>query len=492
VIASYVKERRWFRAKARGLTEATIAERYPLRLDGEEVTFAVVDCRYEDGGSDRYILPIAIAAGDEAERIRSDEAHLVIGAVTPEVLAELGRAEDGTPAGALLYDALGSGRLLAAMLDAFDHGVALPGARGTLVFRPLPGFAEAKAGPKADVTPRPTKTEQTNTSIVYGNTFILKIVRQLDDGTSAELEMGAFLTEHGYASAPAVVGAVEIERTGREPSTVGILHRFVPNEGDAWTFTLAHLATTRLPASYTAIATVLGKRVGEMHVVLAGGAEPAFAVERLAKSARIVLGDAVKAEARALTRWLHAGDEEKIAAAVERFVEQGEDPPRMRVHGDLHLGQILSTIQVLPPFASLTTLDQDFIIIDFEGEPSRPLAERKAKRAPFADVAGMLRSFDYAAAACRLSAEPSTDVFSTDEAREWYRHVASTFLEAYRNATASCAALRTKDETFARSLDFYLLEKCLYELRYEANNRPDWIAIPQSGIRDLLDGDVRT
>lgn len=473
MIADYIKARRWFRAKARGLASATIDETFPLRLDDEDVALAVVKCTYADGGADRYVLPFAVATGAEAERLRKEEPHLVIGDVTSELLTTLDLQSEPS---AIFYDALGSERLLGALLNTFrDGGTKI----ASLHIRPFPGFDEAARAKDANVTPRPTKTEQTNTSIVYGNTFILKIVRQLDDGTSAELEMGAFLTQHGHASSPQVVGAIEIERPGKEPATVGVLHRFVANEGDAWTFTLKELEGSASANAYEAHATLLGQRVGEMHAVLASGGEPAFVVERLDKKQRRLLGDAVNAQAKSLASWLREGDEAKIAKTVNAFVELNEDPPRMRVHGDLHLGQILKTAD-------------DFIIIDFEGEPSRSLAERKGKRAPLADVAGMLRSFDYAAASAQRAPSSAKQASTTETARAWYVNVYSAFLAAYSSAIHDCAALRMSKETFVRSLDFYLLEKCLYELAYEANNRPDWIAIPQSGIRNLLDGASRT
>lgn len=474
MIAHYIQARRWFRAKARGLVEARIRETYPLRLDADDVSVAVVTCTYADGGSDDYVLPIAIASGDEAERLRKDEPHLVIGEASSEIFRSLGRGSEEITPKAVLYDALGNVRLLSALLRTFENGgTKIAGQHGTLSFRSLPGYGNV-AG--ADTTPKPTKTEQTNTSIVFGNAFILKVVRQLDRGTSAELDMGAFLTVHGHASSPPVVGAIEIERDGEEPATVGVLHRFVANEGDAWTFTLGELESSRDPKSFVAHAALLGKRVGEMHVVLASGSEPSFAVGRLDRSARIALGDAVKKQAHDLASVLSPGDDSKVAARVDAFVALAEDPPIMRVHGDLHLGQILWS-------------GTDFIIIDFEGEPSRSLAARKAKRSPLADVAGMLRSFDYAAAAIQRTGDK---VVPWPESRRWYEAVANAFLEAYRSTVTASAALKTTAETFDASLAFYLLEKAIYELGYEANNRPDWIAIPQTGIRHLLDGDSTT
>jgi trehalose synthase-fused probable maltokinase len=482
MIRTYLKERRWFRAKSRGLVSAAIEETFPLLLDAaspsaEEVTLCIVLCTYEDGGSDRYVMAMATASGAEAARIKTEQPHLVVGEASPALLHAMGRSE-AVPA-SIVYDALGSERLLAPLLRLFDNGGTRVEGRGgaaaeTVVFRPFPGFAASAAG---SVTPRPTKGEQTNTSIVFGDSFILKVVRKLDEGASAELEMGEFLTQHGYSSSPQVVGAIELERAGggKSASTVGILHRFVANQGDAWTFTLKELDASRSPERYLPHAALLGRRLGELHVVLAAGAEPEFALERLGKSARAKLAATVMAESRALGQWLREGDASRIEARVAAFVDLAEDPVAMRVHGDLHLGQILWT-------------GDDFVLIDFEGEPARTLEERKAKRSPLADVAGMLRSFDYAAAIARGAAStPAAAAWSPEAARAWWRAVASEFLKAYRTAIGSCAALRMDDESFRKALDLHLLEKTFYELAYEANNRPDWIAVPRDGLRDLLD-----
>jgi maltose alpha-D-glucosyltransferase/alpha-amylase len=437
ILADYIKKRRWFRAKARGLAAATVAEDFTLSLAGEPVRFLVVQCSYASGPPDDYILPIATAKGGEAERLAKERPHLVIGP-----------SGDG-----ILYDALGSERLLASLLEAFRAGTRVESPNGTLVFRTLAPFAAAAP---TSVEPKPVTTEQTNTSIVFGDGFILKVLRQLDRGVSADLEMGEFLTNHGYTGTPPVCGAVVIERREGPPTTVAILHRFAPNQGDAWNFTLKVLAASE---DYLPYAALLGKRVGEMHAVLASGNEPAFVGEPLERATREKLADGVMQNAAAVAQWLSPGDETKIRARLDTFVALDEAPVGTRVHGDLHLGQILFT-------------GQDFVLIDFEGEPARSLEERKAKHAPMKDVAGMLRSFHYAAATALRATDP-------EKAAAWYRGVADAFLGAYRDTVSTPARWQTV-------LDFYLLEKCIYEIAYEANNRPDWIGIPRDGLADLL------
>ena len=445
-LTPYIAQRRWFRGKARGLREARIDEVFPLELGGEPVDLAIVECTYESGEPDRYVLPIATAIGPEAESLKP---HLVIG-------VEKGKTR---------YDALGSEKLLAGLLEKLrGGGTRIDGPRGTLVFRPLPGFDDV---PHTSVAPKATEKEQTNSSIVFGDAYIFKIVRKLDEGRSAELEMGETLTRHGYASIPQVLGAIEIVRKGGgEPSTIGVVHRFLANEGDAWAYTLETVARDPAPAAYRDDARLLGTRLGEMHAVLASATERDFAATTLDRAARTAIGAAVTANARSVAGSLRPGDEAKIAARVAAFVELPKDPLAMRVHGDLHLGQILAA-------------QKDFVFIDFEGEPARSIEERKARRSPLADVAGMLRSFDYAAATVLRGV-------SVAEANAWYAFAAEAFLAAYRSAAPAAI---TDPATWRACLDFYLVEKCLYEIAYEANNRPDWLAIPRDGLGALLDSE---
>lgn len=413
-LKDWIKDRRWFRGKARTLKGAEVAEIFPLDLGTEHASLSVLQVTYDDDGGDEKYVAFARE-------------------------------------GAFTNDALRDGRLVSALLDKMKGGgTRIESKYGTLVFRPLPGFDKVSA---TSFTPKVSENEQTNTSIPFGDAYILKIIRKLDDGRSAELEMGEFLTRHGYASTAPVLGAIEIERPRPhkgERLTVGVIHRFLENRGDAWELTLATVAKAKGHAAYEPHARLLGKRVKEMHDVLAKAteSETAFTPEPLDKGKRQALADKVAANVARIRLFLKDDDAEKIAARTKAFVDLEKDPIATRIHGDLHLGQIL------------VTPSEDFIIIDFEGEPGRPLADRKAKRSPMADVAGMLRSFDYARATAKLK-------------KDWQEKTAAAFLEAY-------------GETDKPVLDFYVIEKCIYEIEYEANNRPDWIEIPLSGLRELI------
>lgn len=409
---TWLANRRWFRGKSRGLTDAAVEDTFDLDLAGEHVELVVIRCVYQDGGEERYVT---LARG-----------------------------------GAIENDALADPRLLSALMQKMC-GARIAGAHGTLLFRPLPGFDDGEA---ARATPHPSTKEQTNTSIPFGEAYVLKIVRKLDEGRSAELEMGEYLTRHDYRSAPEVVGAIEIAHAGEQPSTVGIVHRYVPNQGDAWATTLEAIARDPRSESYAETARLLGRRVAEMHAVLAAGDEPGFAPVIIGRAARELLAMDVRSRAAALAKHLRPGDRERIDVRLSRFVEVEPPPLATRIHGDLHLGQILST-------------KGDFVIIDFEGEPARTLHERKAKRSPLADVAGMMRSFDYAAATANVE-------------RSWARETSEAFLAGYGFGDRGASR---------EVLDFYVLEKCIYEIGYEANHRPDWIRIPLGGLFDLLGGE---
>jgi maltose alpha-D-glucosyltransferase/alpha-amylase len=393
-----------------------------------------------------------------------------------------------------------------------------------------------------DEPPEPSvfRAEQSNTSVLFGQTLILKLFRRVEDGVNPDLELGRYLAERtAFAHTPRVAGALEYQRDGGEPATLAILHEFVPNEGDAWQYTLdalgrfyEHAVTERIrpgaqppvPAegglleraagpipeevdevvgSYLHSAQLMGERLAELHAALAGdGGDPALAAEPITphyqrsvyQSARNLTGRTMQLLRRALPA---LGERERAEAedllaregdVLRRFsalIDRRVRAARIRVHGDLHLGLVLFT-------------GRDFLIIDFEGEPSRSLSERRAKRTPLRDVAGMLRSFDYATVTALLDAVARGLVEAdSDAAREldaWGRHwnegVSAAFLGSYLERAGDAAWIPSDPDALALVLDTALLEKAIYELAYELNNRPDWVRVPLRGIRELLEGGV--
>jgi maltose alpha-D-glucosyltransferase/alpha-amylase len=372
------------------------------------------------------------------------------------------------------------------------------------------------------------KREQSNTSVVYGDRMILKLYRRVTEGLNPELEIGRFLTEKAaFAHTPPLAGSIEMRKGRGEPATIGILQGLVANECDGWRYTLdslghcfdeiftrqpdkkeaalpaeplVNLSEREIPAlareligSYLPSAQLLGQRTGELHMALASEAknsafapEPFTALYRrslyqgmrtLADQSLTLLGKRLKG----LPEEIRA-DAEKVLklerAILDRFreiIEAKITALRIRCHGDYHLGQVLFT-------------GKDFIIIDFEGEPARPVTERRLKRSPIRDVAGMLRSFNYAAAA-KLK-DDSMRVEEMAQMKPWAKFwdlwVSVNYLKGYFTATRQSAIMPKSLAEIALMLDLYLLEKAVYELGYELNNRPDWVSVPIEGILELV------
>jgi maltose alpha-D-glucosyltransferase/alpha-amylase len=370
---------------------------------------------------------------------------------------------------------------------------------------------------------------------------VLKLFRRVEEGENPDVEISRALTERtSLTTVPPLRGALEYRPARGEPATLALLQQYVPNEGDAWRFTLDSIdrffedalalgGEPALPAGslveiskleppelahetiggYLDSARTLGQRTAELHAALFSIDEPAFAPEPLTLMARRALYQSMRTMTRQVFTTLRRRGEtigglpllEHESDVLERFkplLAPALVDVRMRVHGDYHLGQVLWT-------------GKDFVIIDFEGEPARTVSERRIKRSPLRDVAGMLRSFHYAAyvgllvelGGPRGSARASTGSSSRREsnvddiaeapgherwARFWYIWSAGSFLRAYLETARAAGFLPGTDHDVSVLLDAHMVEKAAYELRYEANNRPDWVQIPARGILQLLEG----
>jgi maltose alpha-D-glucosyltransferase/alpha-amylase len=362
------------------------------------------------------------------------------------------------------------------------------------------------------------------------------LYRRLDDGVSLDVEVGEFLGEHGYQNTPAVLGSLSYDPDNAPIRTLAVIQEYVPNEGDAWDLTLDAVAEfferaaavsdapTMIDAGTRSLLTqaasepsdtarafvgphleearLLGERTAGMHLALASDPDDAaFAPEpftmfyqrSLYQSMRNLSGrvlQLLRTRAESMEGELLGSAQEVLAldaAIMRRFralVDRKVNGARIRCHGDFHLGQVLYT-------------GNDFFITDFEGEPIRPLSERRLKRSPLRDVAGMLRSFHYAAYAALYEQEGRTHVRRIDRAamewwaRGWYAYVGGAFLNGYMTVMRDSPILPRDPEELARMLDVYLLEKAIYELGYELGNRPAWAAIPMRGLLQLLDGEER-
>ncbi|MBV8063573.1 MAG: putative maltokinase, partial [Nevskia sp.] len=400
----------------------------------------------------------------------------------------------------------------AVTLPSFAHSVlrllradgTVPATAGELRFEPTRRLQDIELPDTPEV--RILAAEQSNSSLVIGERIILKLIRRVAAGVHPEAEMGRYLTERGFANIAALLGEVSRLGADGEPRVLMVLQEFLHNQGDAWSWTQNMLqraiadATVPIEGAepqqsadalndFAQFAGVLGKRVGEMHAVLAEpGENPAFAPERASPS------DCAQWAAATQAQIDHAFDllarQQQWAQDADRLLAQdligrrgmlhqragrlaglGLGSPRIRIHGDLHLGQIL-------------VAQEDAYIIDFEGEPSRPLQERRGKSSPFRDVAGMLRSFDYAAATARHDQDDETTESRARKRQVVERFSAvsrAAFLEQYR-AAAGRACLPEHEPAAAALIELFSLQKAAYEVAYEIANRPAWLGIPLLGL----------
>jgi maltose alpha-D-glucosyltransferase/alpha-amylase len=414
------------------------------------------------------------------------------------------------------------------LLAAFDHNGRFLGPRSELMAIASPAFPELRGTDTLEPAPLPG-----GASVRYGDRLALKIYRKLEPGVHPDLEIGRFLTERtDFRHIPRVAGWLELRRRGSEPVTLGILREYIANEGDAWSYTLDALgryfdrvltdwnrAGAPVPAeplvdlaereigaddferigTYVPRARLLAERTAELHIALASGVGKDFEPERFSELYQRSLYDSMRSLTKKSLRLLRQrlarlpetvrGEAEWVLAAEERILARFHRltagklaAERIRTHGDYHLGQVLFT-------------GRDFAILNFEGEPSRSLSERRLKRCPLRDVAAMLRSFQYAAYG-RLFEEEAAGVTAPESlpaleswALYWERWVSAAFLQAYLRRAGTAGFLPPSRAEREVLLDAYLLEKALQELSYELDNRPGWLRIPLRGIRQILTGE---
>jgi maltokinase len=433
-LIEHVTRQRWYGAKSRTVAHAQVLDSAVVRTSEPQLAVALVEMRYDTGAHDIYQLVYALREGG------------------------------------IEIDGLSDASLARELVSAMRSGLTLQGAEGIVEFRPVSGFAGL--GRELNET-RSITAEQSNTSIVFDEELILKVFRRLEAGVNPELEMLRFLTEHGFSNI-ATIGGWYAYAGGPLNATLGILQQFVRGGLDGWELALSELASR--PDRFLGRLRRLGEVTGEMHTVLGSDKDdPAFSPETPSVEALGLLTATVDEEIERVFLSLSDDDEalEPIAGRGEEVREQlrtltyaGATGKFIRTHGDYHLGQTMWA-------------NDDWVILDFEGEPARTLAERRRKRSPLRDVAGMLRSFAYAASAVSLlrGVEPPDD---------WEEQARTQFLDGYLE-TVDPVLLPSGQVALERLLAVYELEKAVYELRYEVDNRPDWVSIPVAGIQRLID-----
>jgi maltokinase len=431
-LIDFVTSQRWFGSKTRAVISSTVVDRATLREEDPRLELLLVEIRFDTGTHETYQL----LGGDSHE-----------------------------------LDSLGDPRQVRELVHLMRTNTKLPAGEGIVEFAAV----EAFAGTGHELREaRPVGAEQSNTSIVFDEELILKVFRRLEAGINPELELLRFLTEHGFENIAQLAGWYAY--AGRQmDATLGILQQFVAGE-DGWDRALATMESE--PERFLASLHQLGEVTGRMHAVLGSDSEdPAFAPEETSAESLGLLTATVDEEIESIFMDLPddnaelepiRGRGEEVRERLRMLTNLGGTGRVIRHHGDFHLGQTLWA-------------DDDWVILDFEGEPARSLPERRRKRSPLRDVAGMLRSFAYVASAAPL-------LRGLEPPLAWEERARAEFLDGYRKTVD--LHLVPSGASMDKLLRVFELEKAVYELRYELNNRPDWVRIPVAGIVRMLEEEV--
>ncbi|WP_321955670.1 maltose alpha-D-glucosyltransferase [Paraburkholderia bannensis] len=500
VLPSWLSRRRWFASKDKPLRSVKLAAL--TTIQGAGFAFTEIEAELADGTSERYVLPIAITWGADT--------------TTPlHIQLALSRVRRGRTIG-YLTDAFSLPWFAYGVLRKLHERAAVPTVQGsTIRFEPTERLDELELGEEPEI--RWLAAEQSNSSLIIAEALVLKLVRRLMAGVHPEAEMSRYLTKLGYANTAPLYG--EVVRVDPEgvPHTLAILQGYIDNQGDAWSWALDYLRRTidelalaaddgesadpaheeEVMQNYAAVIGAIGKRLGELHAALASPTDdPAFApeaatpadVRQWVADAKNMLIEALDIVARQLGDDVHTLDadakdlarslvdrRDALIEAVEKLVPDDASAARIRIHGDFHLGQVLLA-------------QGDAYLIDFEGEPARSLDYRRAKQCSLRDVAGLLRSLSYAGAAAQSTTESAPQQIA-DRKRTLFERfrgqAAETFLSQYR-AAVTHAPISLVGATHEQALlDLFLIEKAAYEIRYEAANRPTWLALPIRGLAAL-------
>ncbi|HDZ56073.1 MAG TPA: maltose alpha-D-glucosyltransferase [Pseudomonas xinjiangensis] len=493
-LPAYLPKRRWFAAAGNRQPKARILYAIPFGDTAHPTLLSEVEVKTGDT-IEYYQLPLGFV-GEEDTGVLSEQLAMA-------------RIRRGREVG-LLTDAFTMESFVRSVVSHLQQSSRLDTDRGTLAFSCTDVLAAMEL--ENDVNITYLSAEQSNSSVIVGGKMVLKLIRHVHAGIHPELEMGSYLTAQGFAHCAPVLGEVKRVDQNGETYALMVLQGFLNNQGDAWEWTQSTLerairdqlagGLSQLENQYTALseletfAGLLGKRLGEMHVALAAetdnpdfAAEPTSAadakgwaesIRQQVDAALDALGqhkDALNKESRAKVEKLQK-QRNSLMKNIDSLAQKTVGGLRIRVHGDLHLGQVL-------------VVQGDAYLIDFEGEPSRPLDERRAKLSPYKDVTGVLRSIDYAVAMARQNAQSTDSSEQADQSRmeiaSAYRDASSrAFLEGYRLAAAEVPHVWQQPEGESAALALFSIEKAAYEILYETGHRPTWISVPLTGLAELV------
>lgn len=514
LLPEFLLRQRWFGGKARTIRSVEVSDIVPFHFATLRSYFILVRVTYTAGAAETYDIPLVhvpCQSGSDSPQLRLQSQNL---------------AEEVT-----LTDAVTDRQFQIHLLDAIANGVSLTGMKGRIRAVPTGALPSLWQPSQSPLTPSVMNAEQSNSSVIYEKRLVLKIFRRVEEGLNPDLEIGTFLTDKSsFRNVPPLAGYLEYSDEGGHTISLGMLQGYVVNQGDAWQFTLQALTEYYAKAPqwgspaeneiihaplltvcrqaipdearqrigpYLDAAALLGRRTAELHLALASAVDnPDFAPEPFSQADQIALMDSglqlLAANFDLLRRRIrdlpglarHEADQVLLHEETARRRFQSLTRLKIsawvtRIHGDYHLGQILYT-------------GSHFVIVDFEGEPARSLSERRKKRSPLQDVAGMLRSFHYAAYAPLLQ-EANAEKMSREGlqalslwAQYWQLWVSAAFLKSYLEVSGDAIFIPKDREELALLLNLYLLDKAVYELGYELNNRPTWVRIPLAGISQLL------
>ena len=498
ILLPYLSTRRWFAAKGKRIVDMRFREATEWSTPEGSWLMAFLQVDIEGEEPHLYFLPLAIAW----EAKGNDPLH-TLGA---SVLAKVRQKERM----GVLYGAFGNPDFARALARSMARNEELPFAGGKLRMLSTSAYVPLAEAISQEV--RLPALEQSNTGVFLGNRLYLKGYRRMHAGINPEVEVGRFLTDVSpFPNIAPLAGALEYIDAQGQAKTLAVLQKFVENQGDVWTYTQEYLerflATPLVPADpsaepaesdphsfFHAQARVLGQRIGEMHqAFFKAQGEPAFAPEPVSADDLARWKTGVLEEAHGTLRDLEArlqGMAEPVRTQAANLLQAAPlleqrinnvnidiaGLMKTRYHGDLHFGQ-------------LVLVQNDFVILDFEGEPSRPIEERRRKHSPLRDVAGMLRSASYAAqAVLRRGAidHPDRQEGVREALREWEKGTVAAAMAGYRERVVGLASVPADENDMGALIDLFVIEKALYELRYEMDNRPDWLSIPVAGLMGIL------
>jgi maltose alpha-D-glucosyltransferase/alpha-amylase len=487
-LEKYVKQCRWFGGKGRGIKEIRVSDTITLPSK-DFFQLLIVDVIYESGQNEKYLLPV----GFDDKMIQQQ------GKIAKVVLNE----KEG-----FLYEAIFDEKFRGLFVDLISQNKKLNINNENLTALRGKYFDLLLKDGKMPEYSRISQAQQSNTSFIYDDVFFLKLYRRLQVGVNPEMQLTKYLTEKtDFDKMPTFAGSIEFNKSNGETYTIALLQKYITNKGDAWDYfssgvkrflnkavkqsQYAQIEELIEPA-LTQKTRLLAKRTAQLHIALSRFSENGnMTAEPVSKDYCIFLyestmelanrifselnfdnyGDLIKDDVARLISVKNA-----IFAKIEEIKIRNISGQLIRTHADYHLGQILFT-------------GDDFIISDFEGEPTRSFSTRAQKHIALRDIAGIIRSFHYAAYTPVLknhSKNNQTSLF-TYWAQQWYQYVSDVFLESYLKDVSQAGFLSNVPQELNYLLDFYMLEKAIYELDYELHNRPSWLMVAAKGVLQIIE-----